>query len=275
MEDKKISIVIPTYNSAKTLEKCLVSINKQTYKAHEVIVVDQKSADATVEIARNYQVTVLTADRPQIYTPPTKSRNMGAKSATGDYLIHLDSDMMLFDDCLQKCIESAQRNNLEALVIHEVDVYQGFWAAAKALERSCYIGDSNIEAARCVTKNLFEKVGGYDEAINSGEDWDIHSRYVANGSVGDSGAFLYHNLGKITLWSQLRKKFNYGRSSLKFLRKQSSTGQGMGKHMLKAYLRNYQKFLLHPFLALGFVFLRVSETIAIYLGIHTNALGKS
>jgi glycosyltransferase involved in cell wall biosynthesis len=49
-----VSVIVPTYRSSATLEDCLVSIRKQDYPAIELIVVDNHSADATVEIAKKY-----------------------------------------------------------------------------------------------------------------------------------------------------------------------------------------------------------------------------
>ena len=54
-----VSVVIPTYNSERTLEKCLKSIVDQTYKNIEIIVVDKFSEDKTVEIAKSYGARII------------------------------------------------------------------------------------------------------------------------------------------------------------------------------------------------------------------------
>ena len=54
-----VSVVIPTYNSEKTLEKCLKSIMDQTFKNIEIIVVDRFSEDRTVEIAKRYGARII------------------------------------------------------------------------------------------------------------------------------------------------------------------------------------------------------------------------
>jgi len=53
-----VSIIIPTYNSARTLEQCLISIVAQDYKDIEIIVVDNNSTDTTKEIAQKYTQNV-------------------------------------------------------------------------------------------------------------------------------------------------------------------------------------------------------------------------
>ena len=54
-----VSVVIPTYNSERTLEKCLKSIVDQTYKNIEIIIVDKFSEDKTVEIAKSYGARII------------------------------------------------------------------------------------------------------------------------------------------------------------------------------------------------------------------------
>ena len=54
MENPLVSVIIPTYNSSRTLEKCLESIKNQTYKNIEIIVVDNNSTDNTKEIAKKF-----------------------------------------------------------------------------------------------------------------------------------------------------------------------------------------------------------------------------
>jgi glycosyltransferase involved in cell wall biosynthesis len=54
MANPLVSVIIPTKNSAKTIEKCLKSVKDQTYKNIEIIVVDNFSTDGTYEIAKKY-----------------------------------------------------------------------------------------------------------------------------------------------------------------------------------------------------------------------------
>ena len=67
-----VSVVIPTYNSEKTLAKCLESIKNQTYKNIEVIVVDKFSVDQTVENAKKFNAKII-----QSSAEMSKARNIG------------------------------------------------------------------------------------------------------------------------------------------------------------------------------------------------------
>lgn len=107
-KDYKFSIIIPNYNNAKWLEKCLGSVLKQTYKNYEIIFVDDKSEDNSVEI-----VGKLIGMNHVIEVPWKKynggARNIGIMQATGDYIVCLDSDDWLKHENVLKDIN----DNLE------------------------------------------------------------------------------------------------------------------------------------------------------------------
>ena len=90
MISPSISIVIPTYNSARTLPACLESIREQDYpkKKIEIIIADAGSSDGTVEIARQFT--------DKIYPNPLKTgeagKAVGARHATGEIIALIDSD---------------------------------------------------------------------------------------------------------------------------------------------------------------------------------------
>jgi len=87
----KFSIIIPNYNNAQWLEKCIGSVLKQTYKNYEVIFIDDMSTDNSVEIAGKM------LGMNKVLEVPWKkynggARNIGIMQATGDYIVCLDSD---------------------------------------------------------------------------------------------------------------------------------------------------------------------------------------
>jgi glycosyltransferase involved in cell wall biosynthesis len=81
-EESLVSIVIPTFNSERTLSKCLESIKNQTYSNIEVIVVDKFSQDKTVEIASKFKVKVFTI----IAKERNEQLNYGIRQAKGRYV---------------------------------------------------------------------------------------------------------------------------------------------------------------------------------------------
>ncbi len=79
-----VSVNIATYNSEKTLVKCLDSIKEQTYKNIEIIIMDSYSKDKTLDIAKSYGTKIVFA--PTLAT----ARKAGADVSQGDYIFILD-----------------------------------------------------------------------------------------------------------------------------------------------------------------------------------------
>ena len=267
MSNPLVSIIIPTKNSSRTLEACLESINNQSYKNNETIIVDQESADTTRQIAAKYNATIISVPESKFYSPPTKSRNTGAKMAKGGILYHLDSDMSLSPDLLKDAVGILNSHpEIGALIVHEEDVIDGFWSKAKALERRCYWGNDDLESARIVRRSLFEQVGGYDEGISSGEDFDIHRRYRKSAHIGFCKEVVYHYQGHLSFFRLVSKKFYYGRTARLYFAKRYGSGQSIIAKQVGCYIRHYTLFLKHPIIGASAVLLRTSEITAGMVG---------
>jgi glycosyltransferase involved in cell wall biosynthesis len=172
-----VSIVIPTRNSEKTLPLCLESIKRQTYRNIEVIVVDNHSTDRTVEIAERYGARVYTKG-------PERSvqKNYGALKARGELVYFIDSDFVLHPKTVEECVELIKQG-YDAVIVLNIS-YPGYSLVAKAryFERLSYYGSNVYEAARFIKKDLFIKVGGFDEKLYANEDYDLHQRLVRAGA---------------------------------------------------------------------------------------------
>lgn len=274
MKDKSlVSVIIPTFNSAKYIDGCLDSIGKQTYKEIEVIVVDQSSTDGTSDLIKKRKIKLITLPKPKFYSPPTVSRNKGASISRGAILFHIDSDMVLSTGLIAEMVKKFdQKNDVGALVVHEEDITKGYWSRCKAFERKCYWGNDNIESARAVKRDIFKKVGGYDETLSSGEDFDIHKRYKKYCKIGFCENVVYHNLGSLSFMKAITKKYNYGKTAGKYFKKHHTSGQSIFKEQLKCYLKNYSSILKNPIIGLGSVFLKVSEFGAGGVGLLINKI---
>ncbi len=89
-----VSIIMPSYNSAKTLDDAVTSVLAQTYKSWELIIIDDKSIDKSLKIAKKYAL-----DDPRISVLSTgnnigsgRARNIGISSSKGELIAFLDSD---------------------------------------------------------------------------------------------------------------------------------------------------------------------------------------
>lgn len=209
--NKIVSVIVPTRNSADMLKECLNSIANQSYKHIELIVVDNNSNDATKKIALLFTSLVFNFGPER-----SAQRNFGAKEATGNFLLFIDSDMVLSPTVIAECVEKISKTNSKMMVIPEMSHGQGFWTECKNLERSFYVGIEWMEAARFFDSTTFDLVGGYDEKNTGTEDYDLPQRILADAKLKATqsriSAFIHHDEGNLSLQKTLLKKFYYGKN---------------------------------------------------------------
>lgn len=269
MDDRPlVTVVIPTKNSEETLPACLASIARQTYPSVETIVVDNYSTDATQQIARTYTPHVMVVGPER-----SAQRNTGAHRAQGSYLLFVDSDMVLDPRVLEQCVRCVEQDSeTRAVIIPERSVGEGFWSHCKALERSCYVGDDTIEAARFFVRSAFHAVGGYDESLTAAEDWDLSQRVACLGRLARIKAFIFHLEGRLTLRATMASKLYYGKSIGRYLHKQPDAAARQFRLIRPAFIRHWRRLLAHPLLATGVVVMKACEFgaggVGLYLGRH-------
>jgi len=269
MNNHLVSVIIPTFNSQETIDKCLRSIDDQSYKDIEILVVDNYSTDKTKEIALKFAT---------FYTKgPERSnqRNFGASIAKGYFLFFVDSDMKLEQNVIDSCVKESISMNTQAIVVPEISIGTGFWAQCKALERSCYIKDSLIEAPRFFTKEAFRKVGGYDEDLTAAEDWDLSSRIKEAGFIFSRiESVIWHNEGKLSLKKTIMKKYAYGKNIIKYINKHKQEARKQFILFRPSFFKNYKNLCKNPIISAGMIFMKTCEFGAGFLGMISNKLGK-
>lgn len=170
-----VSVVITSYNYAEYIEDAINSVQNQTYKNTEIIVIDDGSQDTTKEILEYYKDSekiriVSRENKGVIYT-----RNEGARLATGDFVMQLDADDTLDENYISHCMEKMTRENLDivytqAKVFGRVKYQTAF--IDYNLEKLKH--DNFIHAAALVRKSRL-KQDPYDEYLDKlgNEDWDL------------------------------------------------------------------------------------------------------
>lgn len=169
----KLSIIIPTYNEELYLPKLLKSIEDQDFHDYEVVVADANSQDDTRKIAESYGCKLVEGGIPAV------GRNNGAAVAKGEYLLFLDSDVILTDGYLESALKEFKDNEL-GIAITQItplsdslidkishDFANFFMKSVESIKphgAGCY--------GILTRKELHEKVGGFDESIDFGEDTD-------------------------------------------------------------------------------------------------------
>ena len=267
----RVSVVVTTRNSVAHLEPLLASVAGQTYPDVELLVVDNSSSDGTGALAKRY------ADRVLVAGPERSAqRNRGVEAASGEYVLILDSDMVLEPGVVAACVEAASDGDVAAVIIPEVSVGEGFWAACKALERSCYIGDDTIEAARFFRRAVYLEHGGYDESLTGPEDWDLPARMRRAGvPIGRAKrAAIVHDEGRLQLRELLRKKLYYGKSLDSYMRRHPALAVRQVPFLRGAFLRHRRRLARQPVLAAGMMVMKSAEVVAGGLGLLAGRLPR-
>lgn len=239
------------------------SVRNQSVRDVELIVVDNSSTDATREIALRFADIVETRGPER-----SAQRNFGARLARADYLFFVDSDMILTSRVIEDCVSIAANVRKSAIILPEITVGQGFWAKCRALERSCYLGDDSVEAARFYCRQIFEEVGGYDENLVGGEDWDLSVRVAQGSRLPRISSVTIHDEGRVQLREHLAKKRYYAASFRVYWRKHPR----LAIHQVnivarRAFLRHWRRLIRHPILTPALISLKILELVASIAGV--------
>jgi len=153
---KKVSIIIPVFNSEQHIEKCLKSLQKQTLKEIEIICVDDRSTDASYDILKQ---TAETDDRIKVFLNEENkgtlcSRKKGVEEATGEYIMFADNDDWYDIDACERLYERIKKEKVDILmygikIIEKEETYKG-----KLLKKLLTPVPEKIYGENCIkTKN--------------------------------------------------------------------------------------------------------------------------
>lgn len=114
---KKVSIIVPIYNEEENLRKCIESLINQTYKELEIILINDGSTDKSKEIIESFKdKRIIAIDKKN--TGISDTRNKGIDKSTGDYIMFVDSDDYLELNCIERLIETAEKENSEIVMFN-------------------------------------------------------------------------------------------------------------------------------------------------------------
>jgi len=194
---KLISIIIPMFNEEGHIEDCLQSLKKQSYKDLEIIVVDDGSADNSIEIAKKFDVKVLA----QNHKGPGTARNLGASHSKGDILVFVDSDMTFATNFIKDLtkpiilghtIGTFSKNEFLA---NPNNIWALCWSINRNWPKDRLIPKNSPDISpvfRAILKNEFNKVKGFDTTGEYTDDWSL-SRKLNAKAISARGAVYYHS----------------------------------------------------------------------------------
>ncbi len=192
----EFSVVIPTYNSARTLAALLDSLDNQGFRDFEVIVVDDGSTDNTAEIVREH--SSVQYERLPENAGPSAARNRGAELASADWLVFADSDTEFEPDTIQCIRDALQAHEMDALVGNYagapandgfVPWYKGLWEYSM-IEEALVLEDDQLTPIETwaprpgvISRKAFDAVGGFSTKFRGAdlEDMELGYRLARGG----------------------------------------------------------------------------------------------
>lgn len=257
MKNPLVSIIVTTKNSEKTIENCLISITKQSYRYIELLVIDNNSTDTTKQIAKKYTNFVFNKG-PERST----QRNLGINKSTGEYILFLDSDMSLTTKVVEQCVNTMTKKHVVGIYIPEIITGNFFWSKVRTYERSFY-NETVIDAVRFFPKKIAKQIGGFDETLFAGEDWDFNLRINQLGKTTSISSPLFHHEENSNLITYLTKK-SYYTDNLQLYSSKWKDNENVKKQFSPYYRfigvffenNKWKKVIAHPFLFLCVIMLK-------------------
>lgn len=197
--NSKVTIVIPTYGGGQFLERCVDSVQAQTYKNIEIIIVDdngkgtgkqQETAKIMSKYADDERVRYVCHS---VNKNGSAARNTGVKAASGDYIAVFDDDDEMYPCFVEehmKVLPSLPEDY--ALTYCGSDVYDGNNELIERREAtfsgqdlySLFLHEVEVSSSTLmIRKNIYEELGGFDESFRRHQDWEFTARVMAKYKV--------------------------------------------------------------------------------------------
>jgi glycosyltransferase involved in cell wall biosynthesis len=207
-----VSVIIPTYNRADLLNRAIKSVLNQTYTNYEIIIIDNHSTDHTKEIISKYNVKFIEINNSGIIA---KSRNLGIKNSSGEYIAFLDSDDWWNCRKLEKSIlyleEGADLVYHDMLIIKPKSIFNFIQKIkSRNLVSNVYLdllqnGNPIANSSVVINKKIIEEVSyiSEDPRLLAAEDFDL---YIRISRVTDKFKRISKNLGYYWIESNSESK---------------------------------------------------------------------
>jgi GT2 family glycosyltransferase len=213
--EKFISIVIPNYNKADTIEKCLEAAFAVKYKNFEVIVVDDYSEDNSVELIKQYPCRLIQLNTK---SGTSRARNIGAYHSKGEFIFFTDADCLLQEDTLSIINRTVSNLNPDVVIggtytrlPYDRDFFSTFqsvfinYSETKKAENPDYIAAH----AMIINTETFKKSGGFPEDFMPIiEDVEFSHRLRRSGKrLIMNPEIQVQHIFNFSLWTSLRNAF--------------------------------------------------------------------
>lgn len=258
-----VSVIVPTKNSAQFLEACLKSIQEQTYKNIEIIVVIPEKKIEFVLVSEQDHFRLVYCDQGK-----NASRNAGVEVAQGTYVLHLDDDMVLDKEVISDCVNLSQ--SYRAVVIPEnEDPNQGFYGRVRALEKKIVMSDKHILAPRFLEKALYEDVGGINVQLDPVDEGDLKAKLEEQGIEGGvtkSIIAISSQNRMSTLFGRWSHMYQRGRKAPLFNALHPTSNQLKPFQRVNPYFENLKLLAANPIRGMILVVIKTIDLLSLELG---------
>lgn len=190
------SIIIPSYNRAHIIERAILGVLEQTFRDFEIVIVDDGSTDttkSTIHELNDSRIRYIYQDNAGVCA----ARNTGAKQANGDFLLFLDSDDEVEKSWLEDFYDLANQQydwlscNMKLVNLDKSEVLVSALNPFKNIKMK----GNSIPGSWAIKKDIFIKVGMFDEKIKFGENVELRFRLnqeKLNIGIVDKYNFIYY-----------------------------------------------------------------------------------
>ena len=216
-----VSVVLPVYNQATTIRRCLETIANQTSSPKEIIVVDDGSTDQTSAHLREFSKSNTIRVMQIPHSGRSSARNLGANNAQGTIIAFAEGDAEYDPTYLAEGLKFFADPKIGAAYIqHQAYHRKGWIAEAVWLEREIAFQGYEPFSAWFYRKKIFTDLGGFDESLECAEDQDLARRLRKEGwMIGFEPRVLWWHREPDSLLKVIRRSCWRGRHKVAFYRK--------------------------------------------------------
>lgn len=177
-----ISVIIPSYNRADTIDRCIKSVLNQTYSDIEIIVIDDKSTDNTEEVVKSLKDRRVKYIRLEKNSGACVARNIGVKEAKGEYIAFQDSDDEWHENKLELQLNYLKTKNLDVVSCRMEQIFDenkiNIFPRNLDLEGNNIYFKNSISTQTILGKKICFENERFDENLPRFQDWDLVLRLI-------------------------------------------------------------------------------------------------
>jgi glycosyltransferase involved in cell wall biosynthesis len=247
-----ISVIMPVYNGEKTIRETIESVFNQTFPDWELIVINDGSQDATLEILNSIQ-----DPRLRVFSYPNAgqatSRNRGISQACGEYISFIDADDLWTPDKLEAQLQVLQANPQAAVAYSWTKCIDEVGQVSRRGSHISVTGDvyKNLLVVNflengsnpLIRRQALNEIGSFDESLTPAEDWDLWLRLAAryHFEVVSSPQILY----RVSVKSATANVWRLEAACLEVIERAFTQAPESVEHLKKYSLGNTYKYLTY------------------------------